>query len=117
MQKKKANKLSYKKKHKHGLSHIGKSERIHIYHPSKATIIVDTKEIKNIEIRQDKIYNFLEEWIYKKFIDMVNKLYKERQKVRDLIDDLNHQLYFEKKLDTNQNQVIPAIPNVLEVFE
>ena len=77
------------------------------------------KKLSTFETKRDNIHDFLEDGTYTKakFVDRMNKLDEEEQQVIALIDELNHQLSFEKERDANQNQVIPAISNALEVFE
>ena len=47
----------------------------------------------------------------------MEKLDEEEQQTFALIDELNQRLSFEQERDNNQNQIIPAISNALEVFE
>ena len=77
------------------------------------------KKLKTIEKRRDNIHDFLEDGTYtkEKFMDRMEKLDEEEQQTLVLIDELNKQLSFEREKDNNQNQIIPAISNALEVFE
>lgn len=77
------------------------------------------KKLKTIEKRRDNIHDFLEDGTYtkEKFMDRMEKLDEEEQQTIALIDELNKQLSFEREKDNNQNQIIPAISNALEVFE
>lgn len=77
------------------------------------------KKLKTIEKRRDNIHDFLEDGTYtkEKFMDRMEKLDEEEQQTLVLIDELNKQLSFEQEKDNNQNQIIPAISNALEVFE
>lgn len=77
------------------------------------------KKLKSFEKRRDNIHEFLEDGTYtkEKFMDRMEKLDEEEQQIIALIDELNQRLSFEKERDTNQNQIIPAISNALEVFE
>lgn len=47
----------------------------------------------------------------------MNKLDEEENQLIELINELNQKLSSEKEKDSNQNQIIPAISNALEVFE
>lgn len=77
------------------------------------------KKLKTIEKRRDNIHDFLEDGTYtkEKFMDRMEKLDEEEQQTFALIDELNQRLSFEQERDNNQNQIIPAISNALEVFE
>lgn len=77
------------------------------------------KKLKTIEKRRDNIHDFLEDGTYtkEKFMNRMEKLDEEEQQTIALIDELNKQLSFEREKDNNQNQIIPAISNALEVFE
>lgn len=77
------------------------------------------KKLKTIEKRRDNVHEFLEDGTYtkEKFMDRMNKLDEEENQLIELIDELNQRLSSEKERDSNQNQIIPAISNALEVFE
>lgn len=77
------------------------------------------KKLKTIEKRRDNIHEFLEDGTYtkEKFMDRMNKLDEEENQLIELINELNQKLSSEKERDSNQNQIIPAISNALEVFE
>lgn len=77
------------------------------------------KKLKTIEKKRDNIHDFLEDGTYtkEKFMDRMDKLDEEEKQIIELIDELNQRLSFEQERDTNQNQIIPAISNALEVFE
>ena len=85
----------------------------------KSQLAQAQKKLSSIEVKRNNIHDFLEDGTYtkEKFMDRMSKLDEEEQQIVELIDELNQRLSFEKERDANQNQVIPAISNALEVFE
>lgn len=85
----------------------------------KSQLAQAQKKLSSIEVKRNNIHDFLEDGTYtkEKFMDRMSKLDEEEQQIIEFIDELNQRLSFEKERDANQNQVIPAISNALEVFE